>query len=826
MRRLLPTYLWLAVAAALLLGGLFLLWVVSLDIPSFDNFDERVVRQSTKIYDRTGETVLYDVHENVKRQLVPSEEIAKEVKNATVAIEDSEFYEHAGVKPTAFLRAVLVNIVAGGFEQGGSTITQQVVKNSLLTSEKLISRKLKEWVLAIKMEQTLTKEEILTLYLNEAPYGGSIYGVEEASQAFFRKSAAELTLAEAAYLAAIPKAPTYYSPSGPNREALEERKDLVLERMAELGFITAEEAAATKKILVTFQPPVDQSLKAPHFVMWIIDQLESKYGREALYTRGFKVTTTLDWEWQQKGEEIVARLATENLERYNARNAGLVAVDPKTGQVLTMVGSKDYFDVEHDGNFNVTLAHRQPGSSFKPFVYAEAFNKGYTPETVVFDLPTQFDTGCARNPANCYTPVNYDGQYHGPITLRNALAQSVNVPAIKVLYLAGIRDALRLAQNFGLDNLNDPNRYGLTLVLGGGEVSLLNLTGAYATLANDGVRHPVVGILKIEDNSGNLLEEFKPAPRTVVPPNTARLVTSILTDNAARTPAFGANSLLYIPSRPVAAKTGTTNDYRDAWILGYAPNVAVGAWAGNNDNSPMEKRVAGFIVAPIWQAFMSAVLPSLPVETFPPAQTIGTTENNLKPIMRGFWQGGETYFIDKISGRLATENTPQDLREERVLASVHSILHWVDKNNPLGPSPANPASDPQYSLWEPPVRAWAAQNGYRDEDRNSLPAGYDDVHDPEFAPQFNLTSPNEGQTYSANQKVTVRAQVLPGRFPPGQMDVFLNDLYLGSAPSAPFELSFIPTQVENIQSTNELRVIFYDSVRNKTEKAVTLKIGS
>ena len=342
-------------------GALFL-WAATLKIPDFDSFDQRIVSQSTKIYDRTGEILLYDLHGNAQRTVVPYEAMSRNIKNATVAIEDAEFYEHHGVKPLAFLRAVLVNIVHLGFEQGGSTITQQVVKNSLLTTEKTIARKIKEWVLAIKLEQTLSKDEILAIYLNETPYGGSIYGVEEASQSFFGVPADEVSLAQAAYLAALPQAPTYYSPHGNHRDELERRKNLVLSRMLQNGFITQEEHDSALKETVTFLPSREKGILAPHFVFYVIEYLENKYGKRIINEDGLQVITTLDYRLQEKAEDIAYRFAKKNEVDFNAKNAAIVAIDPKTGQILSMVGSRDYFDTVIDGNFNAALGLRQPGS--------------------------------------------------------------------------------------------------------------------------------------------------------------------------------------------------------------------------------------------------------------------------------------------------------------------------------------------------------------------------------------------------------------------------------------------------------------------------------
>ena len=690
-------------------SGILVLWIINLPIPDFNSFEERVVAQSTKIYDRTGKILLYDVHENIKRTLIPIEEIPAYMQKATIAIEDTNFYKHAGIRPTAILRAFIINVMTGTVEQGGSTLTQQVVKNTLLTQDKKISRKIKEVILSFKVEQALSKDQILELYLNESPYGGNIYGIEEAAKTYFGKSAIDISLAEAAYLAALPQAPTYLSPYGNHKNQLENRKNLTLSKMLNLGFISQEDFDEAKAEEVIFIKPEEKNIKAPHFVFFILDYLENKYGEDLIRNGGLRVTTTLDWSAQQKAEEIVKTYGQKNAINFNANNAGLVAMDPKTGHILAMVGSVDYFDVENSGNFNVTTAKRQPGSAFKPFVYAAALEKGYTPETVVFDLPTEFNVNCSPNgipvtgDADCYSPVNYDNVFLGPVTFRQALAQSRNIPAVKILYLTGIENAIKTARSFGITTLTDASRYGLTLVLGGGEVTLLEMVNAYGVFATEGIRHPYVGILKIEDGQKQTLEEFKDSSNRVLSINVAREISSILSDNIARTPAFGPNSLLKISNRDVAVKTGTTNDYRDAWTIGYTPDLVVGAWAGNNDNSSMEKKVAGLIITPLWNAFITEYLKDKPISFFGRPDPLSA---DLKPILKGQWQGGQSYYINSVTGEIASEDTPEELKELKIISQIHSILYWVNKNNPRGPIPQNPNLDEQFILWETPVRNW------------------------------------------------------------------------------------------------------------------------
>jgi 1A family penicillin-binding protein len=700
-------------ACCIFLAGFLLVWVSTFQIPSLDTIQSRQVSQSTKIYDSTGQVLLYDMSQSVKRTVVPFDQISQHMKDATLSIEDKNFYSHGAVDWTSILRSILVDITHASFSQGGSTITQQVVKNAILTGDKTPARKLKEIVLSFKLEQVMSKDDILNMYLNEIPYGGSIYGVEEASETFFGISAANLDIAESAYLASLPQAPSYYSPYGPNTAALETRKNLVLKEMLDDKKITPDEYNSALAEKVTFLPQSSGDIKAPHFVVFVEKYLEQKYGADVLATGGLKVITTLNYDLQAKAEAIAKQYAASNQQNFNGSNDAFVAIDPKTGGILTMVGSRDFFDTTIDGQFNVATAYRQPGSTFKPFVYAEAFIKGYTPETVLFDVPTQFSTNCPVDnftttpDGKCYAPVNYDNQFRGPISLRDALAGSINVPSVKVMYLAGVQDSINLAESMGITSLGDANQYGLTLVLGGGEVSLLDMTSAYGVFATEGVRNPYTAILQVQDASGNILEEATPHPSQVLDPEVARQISDILNDNVARTPLYGANSVIYFPGRDVAVKTGTTNDYRDAWIIGYTPSVVVGAWAGNNDNTPMAHKISGLIVAPMWRAFMDDVLQTVPVEQF--TKPIVDDSYSLKPVLRGKWQGGISTLIQNPS---ANPNIPYNSVQEILSGGVHSILYWLNKDDPRGPAPTNPADDPQFTRWEYGVRLWAEQNGY------------------------------------------------------------------------------------------------------------------
>lgn len=671
-------------SAGFFLGGVILLWAATLELPDLQSLETRKVEQSVKIFDRTGEVLLYDLHENMQRTVVPLEQISAPLKNAIVAIEDPEFYTHKGIKPTAIVRAVWTNFIQAELlsGQGGSTITQQVVKLTVLTTDKTIARKLKEWILALKMERALEKDQILELYLNQVPFGGQLYGVEEAALTFFGKKSSDVTLAEAAYLAAVLPAPTRLSPYGTHTDQLEVRRKLVLDKMLEHGYVTQDERDEALNAQVAFEPPRDRSISAPHFVFYVRQYLEEKYGEEALERSGWRVTTTLDAELQEKAEEIVHRHAMENTEEFNATNMAMVSLDPKTGEILTMVGSRDYFDTEIPGAYNVTTMKpgRQPGSAFKPFAYAQAFAEGYTPETVVFDVRTQFSTACA--PTNmtsedgCYSPGNYDDRFRGPMSLREALAQSINVPAVKVLYLAGMLDTLKLAKSMGISTLTNTDQYGLTLVLGGGEVRPLDMASAYGSFANDGLHYDPTPILKIEDPQGNVIENNSMRNGSqVLSPEVAQKINDVLSDVSAAQP-LGLNSFRNF-GQDVALKTGTTNDYRDAWIIGYTPNIVAAFWAGNNDNSAMIRRTGGAIVAPAWSEFMREALRVIPSQPFTRAEYAPAQ----KPVLNGNWQ------VPGSDGL------------------VHEILYWVDKNNPTGPAPSNPASDPQFNYWDAPVRA-------------------------------------------------------------------------------------------------------------------------
>ncbi|KKW45796.1 MAG: Penicillin-binding protein, 1A family [Parcubacteria group bacterium GW2011_GWB1_56_8] len=672
--------------------GAAAVFVLSKDLPSVEQIDTRRISQSTKIYDRDGKVLLYEIAAGQKRTVVPFEEVPQALKDATVAVEDEEFYTEPAFDWRAIIRALLVNISRGRVLQGGSTITQQLAKKAFLTDEQTLLRKARELILAIHLDRTYSKDQILGFYLNEVPYGPTIYGVGAASKAYFDKSVSDLSLAESALLAALPRAPSYYSPWGSHTKELIARQQFILKKLSSLGKITKEQLDGALAARLEFQPQ-GPGLKAPHFVIAVQDYLVKKYGEDSVRTGGLVVKTTLNWTLQELAEKVVRAGAERNEKLYQGKNAALVAEDAKTGELLALVGSRDYFDIENEGNFDVaTLGLRQPGSALKPFAYLTAFEKGYTPETVVFDVPTEF---VSKNPdcpvvpdfskddpdSPCFHPQNFDEQFRGPVSLRRALAQSINVPAVKTLYLAGLDQTLATLKNFGVSTLGERNRYGLSLVLGGGEVKLVELVGAYGVLSQEGVLRPQTMILEVRDANGSVLESYKDRSVRVVDPQYPRLVNNILSDQEARAGLFqNSLSLTVFPDHDVALKTGTTNDYRDAWALGYTPNLVVGVWAGNNDNAPMQRHGSSILAAvPIWHDFMAGALKDLPSEAFARPEAMQAS----KPILRGDYAWNQR---------------------------VHSILYSVDRDDPVGAPPQNPTNDPQFENWEPGVLLWASQN--------------------------------------------------------------------------------------------------------------------
>ena len=756
-----------AAAGVLLISFLFIYY--SFNLPNPNKLLSRQAIESTKILARDGTTVLYEVHGEVNRTLVNLDQISKDLQNATIAIEDKDFYKHRGISITGLIRSVIVDILAGEKKQGGSTITQQFVKNAVLSRDKSYSRKLKEIILSIEIEAKFNKDDILKLYLNEIPYGRNAYGIESASRAYFGKSAKDISLAESAYLAAIPQAPTYYNPFGPNRDALDKRKNAVLLSMRDLGYINNDQYEEAKAQEVNFNK-VRASIIAPHFVFYVEDYLAEKFGERTLQEGGLRVYTTLDPKLQIIAEDAVREELAKTTVKYNANNAALVAIDPKTGQILAMVGSKDYFgEPEPSGcvpgksctfepSVNVATAERQPGSSFKPFVYVTAFTKehGYAPGSMLMDVVTNFgSTGSGSD----YIPRNFNGGENGPVSMRKALAGSLNIAAVKTLSLVGVDNATRTAKSLGITT--PLANCGLSLVLGGCEVKLVDHTAAYSVLANGGKRNEKTPILKIEDSKGNILEEYEQKEDQVIDPQAVYQLTSIMTDNAARSYVFGASSPLILPGRLVAAKTGTTNSFKDGWTMGFTPSLAAGVWTGNNNGDPL-KADAVQIAGPIWNHFMRNALKDTPAEEFPVPPGItkvtidtlsGKLPTNLSsatvsevfadynvPTERdNVHVGVET---DSSTGLPATSDTPSEF----VYTKIYRILHSERPDNPN---------------WENPVRAWAIANGYEYPPEGSIftsDPGDNQVPDSE-RPTVEITDPGDGDTLTSTPyRISVRAE--------------------------------------------------------------------
>ncbi|MCD5396458.1 MAG: PBP1A family penicillin-binding protein [Candidatus Pacebacteria bacterium] len=592
------------------------------DLPRPEVFEERHLAQPTRIFARDGKTVLYTIFGEEKREPIELKDLPDYLIKAVLAAEDAKFFKHYGLDFKGIFRSVLKNLKLRKPIYGGSTISQQLIRSTFLTREKTIRRKIREIVLTLELERRYSKEQILEWYLNQIPFGPNLYGVEVASQNFFGKSAKDVTLPEAAVLASVIRAPSYYYPFSDHREELLKRKNYVLKRMLEEGFISEKNYKEAKEKEIEFKKTPTKIL-APHFVFYVRNYLYKKYGEEFLKENGLRVYTTLDWDFQKKLEEIVKEEA-RRIKKYNAHNISVVAINPNTGEILAMIGSKDYFQDPYpegcipgknclfEPKVNVAIygIGQQPGSAFKPFVYATAFQKGYSENTKVLDELTNFGKWGGKY----YIPQNYDGKFRGWITLKQALAQSLNVPSVKVLlYFAGIEDSVKTAKKFGITTLNKPpSFYGPSLVLGGDEVRLLDITSAYGVFATEGLRNSPVAILKIEDSKGRIVEEYKPSPLRVERKDVCQKINDILSDNDARSPMFGRNSPLYFKDRWVAAKTGTTNSFRDAWTIGYTKNIVIGVWVGNNNNVPMKKVPAVTIAGPIWRKAMEEAIKRWP----------------------------------------------------------------------------------------------------------------------------------------------------------------------------------------------------------------------
>lgn len=814
------------------------------DLPDPSKIGERQVIESTKLFDRTGKILLYDIHGEEKRTIILFNEIPQYIKDATITVEDDNFYHHFGLDFRGVIRAVIANLRGQKIAQGGSTISQQYIKNAYLggpNAQRTFSRKIKELILTLLLERKYSKDEILGFYLNQIPYGSNAYGIEAASQTFFSKSAKELNLAECTLLASLPQAPSYYSPNGSHPDELKARQEYILNKMTKFGYITVEQKQQAEKENLIFTS--QENLKAYHFVTMVREYLEKKYNHlySDINSAGLKVYTTLDWDLQQIAEKAVTEGVEQNEKKFQATNAALVSIDPKTGQLLALVGSKNY----GENQFNVaTSPHRQPGSSFKPFAYAAAFKKGYTPETILFDLETNFGKFGPPGDEKDYIPKNYDLKSHGPVTMKQALAQSLNVPAVKTLYLAGINDTINLAQEMGITTLQDRENYGLSLVLGGGEIKLIDETAAYGVFATEGIKHPLNMILKVEDAQGNILEEYKDKPTRVLDEQIARQISNILSDDDARAPIFGKHSKLYLTNRPAAVKTGTTQNYSDGWTVGYTPNLVTGVWAGNNDyNKKMKQGADGlYIAAPIWNDFMikaydikisklknenkkelienEFILPE-EINNFTPPEP--TTED-IKPILRGNYVSDKKIKIDTSTNLPATNSTPIGQIEEKIYKEVHCILYYVDKNNPRGDIPENPFLDEQFKNWENAVLFWVQNLPCSTSPcpiyNQSLPMNYILTQD---NPSVKIIIPKQNEVIDKNQSSLIITTQTSSEIK--QVDFFFDNQLINSDNTSPYSIIFKINSNISISEPHKIKVRAYDNNLEGIEDEVTIYIN-
>jgi membrane peptidoglycan carboxypeptidase len=777
------------------------------DLPDIKNLGKRVSTESFTIYDRTGTVILYDQTQAENRQYLKFEELPEVIKKATMAAEDDDFYTHGPIDIKSLVRVIIENVIKVGKGAGGSTLTQQLARNAFLTTERSMIRKVREMILSFYLEKEYSKDKILEMYLNQVPYGYNAYGVESASQLYFSKNVKDLNVNEAAYLASLLQSPSYLSPFGNHRDKLEIRKNWVLSRMNRLGWLSDSDLKKYKEFKTEFKTK-KQAILAPHFVSYIQAELANKYGEDLVQRGGLKIITTLDYDLQKKAEEIVKTYGDLNEKNYDIKNMALVAEDPKTGQILAMIGSRDFWNFEIDGNFNAAFGLRQPGSSFKPFVYLNAFKKGYSPDTIVFDTKTNFSTD-VNSP---YIPINYDKLFRGPVSLRNALAQSLNVPAVKMLYLAGVEDSIMLAKSFGINTLVDgKSQYGLSLVLGGGAVNLYEMVGAYSVLSQEGVKHKQVTILKVSDREGKVLEEYKDDSSLVFTGNQINMINDVLSDNVARTPLFHTsdNAMFFGNNVDVAAKTGTSSDSRDAWIYGYTPNIVAGLWVGNNDYSKMFKGpTGGLVAAPAWHEFMKYAISKRPVEYFekPNYQVVN------KPMFNG-------KYINSLGSLQA-----------------HSILFYVDKNDPLGPIPRNSGNDPQFSTWENSAIEWCRVNIAEFDASYNRPipeSAYNDYYKPVETTTTTIAGGdsniaieyiNVQNDQIFNSDIDLRVRII-STLPMEEKTLFVNNNYFGDLQNFNDNVYGIRIPKESLVESNEIKVHVMDRDNNILEKAIRIVIS-
>jgi 1A family penicillin-binding protein len=787
------------------------------DLPNPNGLANRNVSQSTKIYDRTGTHLLYEIALDENRTLVTLDNIPDSLEKATITAEDRGFYQHQGFSLRGYARSAMHFVLSfGRVREGASTITQQLVKNAILSNEKTLSRKVKELMLSVALEQVYSKDQILQMYLNEIPYGQTNYGIESASDAYFGKKAKDLTLAESATLAALPQSPTTYLN---NPVKLKARKNWILNGMVDAGYVSRADADTA----IATETPVTNhvgGIEAPHFVFWVKSLLEDKYSTKIVETGGLRVITTLDYDKQKMAEQAVTDGVAKNGKAYGFTTGGLLSLDPKNGEVLAMVGSADFRNNDIDGQVNVTIQPLQPGSSIKPIVYAAAFEKGYTPNTLLWDVNTVFPT--ATGP---YPPQNYDGKEHGIVSMRKALQGSLNIPAVKTLYLVGIDTAVKFAHRLGYTTLNDPSKIGLSMVLGGAEVKLIDHAAAYGVFANGGTYHAPVGILKVEAPDGSTMEEFKPEENQgerVLDVNIASIMSNVLSDNEARSYVFTTNNWLVLPNRPVAAKTGTTNSYKDAWTMGYTPSLVAGVWVGNANGSFMNKKADGSqVAAPIWNQYMKNALQGTPVEAFPKASIPQTG----KPVLDGKLPGTPVV-LDTASGKLATDLTPERFRKEMLCGEYHTILKYVDKDQPTDPAPNRPENDPDYLVWEKAVQDYITRHnaslkeGEKPYETCVVPTESDDMHTLENKPGITMMQPQND--WAVGRTIDVQVSLETRRMF-GRVEYSVDGVFIASSSSTGGAIISLPGWVSI--GSHSFTATVYDDVDNSASATALLNVN-
>ena len=845
----------------LIILGMFFLWVASLEIPN-RTIDDIIASQSTKIYDSTGEVLLYDVFGEERRTVVGLDEISRNMQLAILATEDDGFYSHPGYDISGIMRGVCYQFSAvlgmptfGGRcnPGGGSTITQQVIKNTLLTSERTIERKVKEVVLARKLEGEKSKREILEIYLNEIAFGGPIYGVEQASRSYFELPARELSIAQSAYLAALPKAPTTYLR---DRARLEGRAEYVLGRMKMLGYITDQEYREALSEEVVFLNNRDQGIKAPHFVFHVLDELEDVSEEvNSLGNNGYRIQTTLNWELQEQLEALALVHAERISTNFDASNLAMVVLENDTGKIRAMVGSKDYFAEDIDGKFNVTTAYRQPGSTFKPFVYALSFARGYLPDTVLWDTPTEFSQSCfpdgePREEVEedaCYSPTNYDLAFRGPIDLRHALAQSLNLPAVKLLYLVGVGEAMSFAGDMGITGLTKtPSFYGLNLVLGGGEVRMIDMARAYSTFANEGIRHPLAVWEEITDKDGERLDVYRPDPEQVIDAQVALMINDVLSDNDAKRPMFGQFSRLYYEDgHSVAVKTGTTNNFRDVWTIGYSDEVTVAVWAGNNDNTPMQPQPSSSIVGPLWREATDIALEYYQAPAFTPYEI--DAEIELHPVLRGDFAGGTIGYVNTETGeRVERELTGEELAsgtyEIQAETAYHSILHYIDINDVRAITTTASQANGLYEHFEYGIGLWTEEQGWSDHTAsgtidslldqinaetglagahdNNVPPEQDRVQD--NSPDFTIKTPGGGAVFEKDERLEIVIHITKRARDIDTVYYYLNNAYLGSGSGRNTSWEGRLADIRGLDYENTIRVVVEATDGSRKTKTIPI----